>query len=138
MSATSWDHAHVTTNRGLGELEASVMDLMWSAEEPRTVRQVLDVLAWHRPLAYTTVMTVMNNLHRKGLLVRSLEGRAYRYRPAQPRAERNAELMRELLAESGDRSTTLLHFVDHMPADELSDLRRALGRRRGRRRATPT
>lgn len=130
MSETPWHHARVTAKRGLGELEASVMDLMWSADEPRTVREVLDILPTQRRLAYTTVMTVMNNLYRKGLLVRSLDGRAYRYRPARPRAEHTAELMRELLAESGDRSTTLLRFVDHMPADELTDLRRALGRRR--------
>lgn len=116
--------------RGLGELEASVMDLMWCVDEPRTVREVLDHLPTPRRLAYTTVMTVMNNLHRKGLLVRSLDGRAYLYRPARPRAEHTAELMRELLAESGDRSTTLLRFVDDMPDDELTDLRRALGRRR--------
>jgi predicted transcriptional regulator len=54
---------------GLGELEASVMDVLWSTAEPLRVRQVLDELNQHRDLAYTTVMTVLDNLHRKVFLL---------------------------------------------------------------------
>jgi len=52
--------------RQLGELEAVIMDRLWEWGRPALVREVLDDLRKDRPLAYTTVMTVMENLHRKG------------------------------------------------------------------------
>jgi predicted transcriptional regulator len=51
--------------RGLGELEAAVMNLVWTRDAPVTVREILTELQPVRPLAYTTVMTVFDNLHRK-------------------------------------------------------------------------
>jgi predicted transcriptional regulator len=62
----------------LGPLESEVMEVMWEKERA-TVREVVDLLQMRRPLAYTTVMTVMNNLVHKGLLDREPEGKAYRY-----------------------------------------------------------
>ena len=116
--------------KNLGDLEAVVMDILWASPEPVTVREVLETLEPTRPLAYTTVMTVMDNLHRKGFLLRELDGRAYRYRPAKPREDHAAELMAELLAESGNRSNTLLRFVDYMSREELSNLKKALEQRK--------
>ncbi|WP_165702559.1 BlaI/MecI/CopY family transcriptional regulator, partial [Mycobacteroides abscessus] len=66
---------------GLGEREATIMELLWSAAEPVTVRDVLDRL--ERPLAYTTVMTVLDNLHNKGHVTREKVGRAFQYRAAE-------------------------------------------------------
>lgn len=60
---------------GFGELEAVVMDTVWSAAEPVSVRQVREVIAAEREIAYTTVMTTMDNLHRKGWLDRERHGR---------------------------------------------------------------
>ncbi|MGH3431772.1 MAG: BlaI/MecI/CopY family transcriptional regulator, partial [Thermocrispum sp.] len=71
--------------RGFGELESAIMDVVWSRAEPATVREVLEALAGERDSAYTTVMTVMNILHRKGWLDRERAGRAWRYRPAMTR-----------------------------------------------------
>lgn len=65
----------------LGELELAVMEVVW-AQQPVTVRDVLETLNEERELAYTTVMTVMSRLAEKGLLVANKEGRAYHYRPA--------------------------------------------------------
>jgi predicted transcriptional regulator len=65
--------------RGFGELEAQVMERMWASEAPRTVRDVHTEVTAERPLAYTTVMTVMDKLHRKGWLTREPTGRAYAY-----------------------------------------------------------
>jgi Penicillinase repressor len=50
--------------RQFGELEAVIMDRLWDRGKPALVREVLDDLRKDRPLAYTTVMTVMENLHR--------------------------------------------------------------------------
>ena len=61
--------------RQLGELEAVIMDRLWQRGTPALVREVLDDLRHDRPLAYTTVMTVMETLHRKGWLRRHRDGR---------------------------------------------------------------
>jgi predicted transcriptional regulator len=119
--------------RGFGELEAAVMDRLWARQEPATVREVLDDLRGDREFAYTTVMTVLDNLHRKGWLTRELDGRAYRYQPVSSKQEYSAELMRQALDGSGDNTTTLLRFVEEMSPDEAEAIRRALRGRRSRK-----
>jgi predicted transcriptional regulator len=106
------------------------MDLLWSAGEPRTVRAVFEEFHQQRPIAYTTVMTVMDNLHRKGWLRRELAGRAYLYEPVRSREEHSAELMSEALADSVDLATTLIHFVERMSPEEARLLQDALARSR--------
>ena len=113
--------------RPFGDLESVVMDHLWAADEPLTVREVLERIDRDPPLAYTTVMTVMDNLHRKGVVSREREGRAFRYWPTKDRAEHTAVLMHELLSGSGDTSVTLLRFLDTMSAVEVKKLKRALG-----------
>lgn len=114
----------------VGELESAVMDLVWSATEPVSVRQVMDLLAGDRPLAYTTVQTVLDRLTRKGLLVRHLEGKAYGYRPSRSRADHTAVVMQEALHSAGDAHAALLHFVELMDEPQQRALRAALARRR--------
>jgi predicted transcriptional regulator len=62
--------------RPLGDLEAAIMELLWDSGASRLVREVVADLGPQRPLAYTTVMTVMDNLYRKGWLRRRRDGRA--------------------------------------------------------------
>jgi predicted transcriptional regulator len=114
------------TMRGFGDLEAVVMDHLWNRDGPATVRIVLDNLQTPRPLAYTTVLTVMDNLHSKGFLAREREGRAHRYWPTRSRAEYAAELMGEALTDSGDPTAVLLRFVERMSSNEVSQLRSVL------------
>ena len=114
--------------RQLGQLEAAVMERLWTAPTPSSVRDVLDVLDTDKPLAYTTVMTVLDNLHRKGFVSREKEGRAYRYRPTLSREEHAASLLELVLAESSDRGATLLTFVGQLSVDEQDELRAALDR----------
>jgi predicted transcriptional regulator len=71
----------VLTSRPLGPLENEVMEILWARNEA-TVREVLQLLQEERSIAYTTVMTIMNNLAQKGLLEREPQGKAYRYRVA--------------------------------------------------------
>jgi predicted transcriptional regulator len=123
--------------RGFGGLEAVVMQHLWGLDSPATVRSVLDELQATRPLAYTTVLTVMDNLHSKGFLDRERAGRAHVYWPTRSRAEYAAELMREALTDSGDANAALLRFVEQMPADEVARLRLLLrdqGSRSGSKR----
>ncbi|WP_256790098.1 MULTISPECIES: BlaI/MecI/CopY family transcriptional regulator [Frankia] len=108
----------------LGDLEAEIMDRVWSARGPVTVRDVRGLLA--RPLAYTTVMTVMDRLFRKGWLRRERSGRSYRYQPALSRSAYTARLMSEVLSGTEDRGLALLHFVETMGAAEYESLRSAV------------
>lgn len=118
---------------GLGDLESAVMDILWDAAEPMKVRDVLERLSTPRQLAYTTVMTVLDNLHRKGWVERNLEDRAYRYRPAIARREAAARALREILDSCGDPEAVLLHFAQSVSQEEIEVLRRGLRRKaRGR------
>src|ERR1700760_329594 len=113
----------------LGELEGAVMDHLWSVPEPQTVRQVHEALAGQRDLAYTTVMTVLQRLAKKNLVVQHRDDRAHRYAPTHGRDELVAGLMVDALAraaDSGSREAALMHFVERVGADEAAALRRAL------------
>ena len=116
----------------MGQLEALVMDRLWARGGATSVREVLEELQQERSIAYTTVMTVMDNLHRKGLLRREVDGRAYRYSPTQSRDQHTAEMMREALAHSQDRTSALLHFVEDMTPEQIEGLHLALDERRTR------
>ena len=122
--------------RGFGDLEAVIMDRLWSWNRPVTVREVLEDLRAYRDIAYTTVMTVMDNLHRKGALTREKDGRAWRYQPVRSRDEYAADLLSSVLDEAGDRRAALMRFVGGMRPSEVDALRRALAARQNRRRRT--
>lgn len=114
---------------GLGELEREVMDRLWAAEGPLTVRQVHELLSVDRTLAYTTVMTVLDRLSRKDLARRERRGRAFAYIPAHTRDELTASLMREALESAGEnRTSALVHFAETATAEEAAALRDALTR----------
>ena len=124
----------------LGDLERSVMDHLWSAREPQTVRQVHEALAAHRDLAYTTIMTVLQRLAKKNLVVQHRDDRAHRYAPTHGRDELVAGLMVDALdqaADSGSREAALVHFVERVGVDEVDALRRALAELEDKNREDP-
>jgi predicted transcriptional regulator len=91
------------------------MDAVWQSAEPVAVRGVLDALNARRdePLAYTTVMTVMNRLVAKKALTREGERRSYLYGATAPDAAGIA--VRDVICTYGDAAVT--HFVDEARAD---------------------
>lgn len=118
----------------LGDLEVQVMRRIWARGEPVTVRDVLGDLQAGRPIAYTTVMTVMGNLRKKGWLRRHAEGRVYHYEPLISAEEYSTGLMRQALAASTDRPAVLMHFIEELSAEEagaLEEAYRRLTRQRG-------
>ena len=121
--------------RQFGELEAVIMDRLWQWGRPALVREVLDDLRDDRPLAYTTVMTVMENLYRKGWLRRHRDGRAWRYEPTGSRSAYTAVLMAGALETSTDRRTALAHFVLQMSPHDAALLRDALDQALGEPKA---
>jgi predicted transcriptional regulator len=118
--------------RGRGELERAIMAIVWAADGPVTGRAVVDELTRERPVAYTTVLTVMDRLVRKGMLTRQRKGRAHTYQAVTSRAGYTAELMARVLGSSDDRSAVLLHFVEQIPPDQAEALQDALDAARNR------
>jgi len=123
--------------REFGQLESAVMEVVWAENQPCLVREVRERLQYPRPVAYTTVMTVMTILHGKGVLRREKQGRAWRYWPAEAREEHDARLMAEALRSGGDRQVTLRRFAELATEEELDALRRAARAVRTARAARP-
>ena len=119
--------------RGFGDLETVIMHMVWDHDGPVTVRELFDELRHERVIAYTTVMSTMDNLHRKGWLDRVKDGKAYRYTATASREEYSARLMREALDGGGDPELVLSHFVADMDGTE-SEVLRAVVRRLAVRR----
>ncbi len=114
---------------GLGDLERAVMDHLWGTDQAQTVRQVHQALCTDRDLAYTTVMTVLQRLARKGLVTQLRDDRAHRYAALCSRDDLVAGLMVDALdqaAGSGGRRAALMNFVERVGPDEADVLRRAL------------
>ena len=122
-----------------GDLERAVLDVLWDAQpdgQPDawlTVREVHAALAPARDVAYTTVMTVMERLSRKGHIVQRKDGRAYLYRPRASRSEMVAELLSDTLDDfsTHDRQSALVAFVEDASAADVAALREALARLEG-------
>lgn len=112
----------------MGELETAVMDVLWGLGGWRTPREVHSVLSARRPLAYTTIMTILVRLWQKGRLERQRDGRAFAYRPLQTREEHAASRMGLVLVGVADRPTALNHFVRGLDPADRAQLRRALRR----------
>jgi predicted transcriptional regulator len=120
----------------LGDLEMRVMGVLWD-ESPLTVRDVKARLPGAK-LAYTTVMTTLDRLYRKGLLARTKSGIAFVYLPAMDRAEYQrrvvAAAVAPLLAEGG--TAVLAAFVDVAAGaddENLDQLEQLIAARRKRR-----
>src|SRR6202453_3988090 len=112
--------------RRFGGLEAGIMGRLWGGGRAGLGREVVDALHDDRGLAYTTVMTVMENLHRKGWLRRERDGRAWRYEPTGSRSSYTAALMSDALATSPDPRPALAHFALQMSPHDAALLREAL------------
>ena len=113
--------------RGFGELEADIMDRIWNRGPAAvTVREVFDELVEERRIAYTTVMSTMDNLHTKGWLERDRDGRAYRYWPRLNREQHTAQLMREALDGGGRSALVLSYFIEQIDPQDSDRLRAAL------------
>lgn len=120
--------------RGFGDLEATVMERVWGRDDGVTVREVFEELSGARQIAYTTVLSTLDNLHRKGWVKREREGKAYRYWPTMTREERSANLMRAAFDAGGDTEAVLAFFVNQMTESESAQLQAALRRSGDKRR----
>lgn len=102
------------------------MQTLWDWDRPASVREVVEHLQATRTIAYTTVLTVLDNLHGKNLVQRHKQGRAYLYAATLSREAHTASLLEQVLATSSNRGGALLHFVGQMSGEELAQVRAAL------------
>jgi predicted transcriptional regulator len=116
----------------LGRLESVVLAVVAAAAEPLTVSQVQSQLLGDP--AYTTVMSTLARLAKKGALRQIRDGRAYRYELAAPAGSINdvltARQMRRLLGDGGDRAAVLARFVAELDENDERLLADLLGRTR--------
>ncbi|KUF15622.1 hypothetical protein AT728_26410 [Streptomyces silvensis] len=98
------------------------MTRVWKWNRPVTVREVLEDLQQERSIAYTTVMTVLDNLHQKGWVRREAEGRAYRYEAVSTRAAYAAALMNEAWSQSDNPAAALVAFFGMMSPQQRQAL----------------
>ena len=105
------------------------MKVVWQ-RGTATVRDVYETLRARRRIAYTTVMTMMNVLERKGHLRKRAEGRSFLYQPARPRAQVVKAMVREFLDRvfAGSAAPLLVHLVEdhHLSEDDLRELARRI------------
>mgnify|MGYP002336475652 CR=1 FL=1 len=123
----------------LGELEAEVMERMWQRKEA-TVRDIATELQAKRPVAYTTVMTVMAHLADKGLLTRRpLDKKTHIYRVALTQEEflarASQQMVDTLVADFGDLA--LAQFLEAVEQVEPEKLKRLM-RRANKTKAVPS
>ena len=92
--------------------ELAIMKVVWRRNEA-TVREVHEVLNEARPVAYTTVMTLMRILQEKGYLTKATHEKAHVYRPVQPRQQVIGGMVREFLDRvfDGASDALLVHLA---------------------------
>ncbi len=113
---------------GIGSLEADILAIVWEKERV-TVRDVYEALRERRPIAYTTVMTVMNNLVKKNLLTQDRSNLAYLYTPAIPGAEVAKTILDSVVARllGGRANVAVSHLLGlHkiLTAEQMDELQR--------------
>jgi predicted transcriptional regulator len=109
--------------------ELEILQLLWN-EAPLTVRQVMDQLNRQRPRAYTSVMSLLNVMTDKGMLVRKPAGRAFVYAAASRREQTLGEMVADLLGRAfgGSAASLVTHLLEQVNPDdeELNEIRRTI------------
>jgi len=112
-------------SRTLTPQELEIMKVVWD-REAATVREVYETLREGRQIAYTTVMTMMNVLEKKGHLRKKADGRSFVYRPTKPRRQVIGAMVREFVDRvfGGSAEPLLVHLVEqeHLDAEDLDAL----------------
>ena len=101
------------------QLELEILKVLWTIG-PSPVRDVRDELAEVRDLAYTSVMTVMNIMTKKGFLKRRKKGNSFIYRPVVNRETTTSEMVGDLVDRlfEGSTATALLHLLETSDIDD--------------------
>ena len=108
---------------GIGPLEADVLKLVWENKKV-TVRDIYEIMGKERKIAYTTVMTIMGNLARKGLLKQNKSRVAYVYTPVYKNTEVATSIVDKVIDKllSGDKKSLLFHLLGLKKQEDLEKI----------------
>jgi predicted transcriptional regulator len=128
-----------SADRALTEVELELMTILWRlGEGGGTVNDVIAGLPAERPLAYTSVSTILRILEKKGVLTSRKQGRGHLYVPRVSKTEYESFSVRDLITRvfDGTPSALVRCLVDSdaLSADDVKALRRVLERKTGARR----
>jgi predicted transcriptional regulator len=112
-----------------GMLEDEVLAVLWTSARPMTPAEVQ--LEFDDRLAYTTVMSTLSRMYRKGLVSRESAGKGYAYNPTVDEASHTAQAMTDLLSRRHDRAGVLARFVSSLKPEDEELLQRLLRGHRG-------
>lgn len=134
-----WDSERTQSDKTIGPLERRVLDWLWARGSPASVR---DLQSEFPTTAYTTLLTTLDRLYRKGLLQRAKTGRAFQYRPSCTRDELASRLARQSIERLiGSRAglwrpvlSTLVESVSERDETVLDELERLIREHRESRR----
>jgi BlaI family transcriptional regulator, penicillinase repressor len=116
------------------QLELDILKILWE-ESPLPVREVRLRLEREaaRPLAHSSVITMLNIMHRKGFLRRKREGKAFLFAPKVEKGRITGNMMRDLMSRAFDGSAKalVLNLLDtaELDAEELTEIRKLIGRK---------
>lgn len=100
----------------LGDLEKEIMEVMWANNQSLTVRLVYESISRRRKIAYTTVMTIMGRLTKKGFLKTKASGKAYIYQTSLSKdkflSKVSRQIIKNLISSFGD--TAIAHFAQEL------------------------
>lgn len=114
----------MTDRRAMGALEAEVLGFLWDQHRAVTPGEVAEAIGGG--LAYTTIMTILARLWKKGLAERERAGRAYAYTAVLSEADLAAKKMHDTLGRTTDQAAVLSRFVSGLSRQDIRKLRRLL------------
>lgn len=117
----------------LGQLEKEIMDLVWESKEPVTVRLVFESISKKRKIAYTTVMTIMGRLTKKGFLKTNTSGRAYTYQTVLSKDKFLTKISRQLIKSmvSNFGGIAIAHFAEALDRIPIQTRRKLINALKG-------
>lgn len=111
------------------EVEMEILQVLWE-NQPSTVREVVDVLNQSRPRAYTSILSMLNVMHEKGLVEREMQGRAHVYRARKSRESTLGSVIKDLLGRAfqGSTSSLITQILEQSKpsAAELEEIRKTI------------
>ncbi len=121
----------------LGQLQRQVLEILWQLEEG-TVRQVLEQIAPHKDLAYTTILTTLQTLEKNGWCKHRKEGKTYIYRPTRSKQQAGVRSIKTLIQGvfNGDPLAMVQHLMDdeQLSDEQLDRLRKMIETKRKERK----
>jgi predicted transcriptional regulator len=121
-------------SRPLTPLELEIMKVLWETG-PATVQSVQEKLPGEPKLAYTTVQTMLNVLHRKNKVKRTLKGRAYEYAPLVSREVTVRTTLRDVITRffGGSAESLVMSLVasHDLKPEKLAKLKRLVEQAEG-------